>query len=50
MISVKEEQELLELLEAENLYQVRRKIWKYYPEPGPIRRELYQKHQEFLES
>ena len=26
----------------------RRKLWRYYPETGPLRRELYAKHMEFF--
>lgn len=48
MITPSEEQELLELLEAHTLYESRRKIWSYYPEEGPLRRDLYQKHLEFF--
>lgn len=28
----------------------RRKLWRYYPDEGPLRRELYQKHMMFFEA
>jgi len=48
MLTPAEEQELLELLESEHAYRLRRKLWTYYPDTGPFRRELYDKHMEFF--
>jgi len=48
MLTAAEENELLRLLESEVAYKARRSIFKYYPEEGPLRRELYKKHQEFF--
>lgn len=40
--------ELLELLEEKKRRERYRSIFKYYPDTGPLRRELYPKHIEFL--
>ena len=43
-----EEQELLDLLEQEAHYNSGRKLYTYFPDEGPLRRELYAKHMEFF--
>lgn len=43
-----EQLEYLELLEAEVEYRAGRKLWTYYPDAGPLRRELYPKHLQFF--
>jgi phage terminase large subunit-like protein len=43
-----EQVELLALLEERDRRAKRRKIWSYFPDAGPLRRELYQKHLEFF--
>lgn len=48
MLTAAEEVELLRLLESEDAYRARRKIWTYFPDHGPLRRDLYQKHLEFF--
>ncbi|MDX1555812.1 MAG: terminase family protein [Xanthomonadales bacterium] len=48
MVTEAEERELLDLLEEEWTYQSGRKLWTYFPDTGPLRRELYQKHLEFF--
>lgn len=40
--------ELLELLEEQKRRRLRRKLSTYYPDTGPLRRELYPKHLEFF--
>lgn len=40
--------ELLELLEEKRRRASRRKLFTYYPDAGPLRRELYPKHMEFF--
>lgn len=40
--------ELLQLLEEKQRREKQRKIWTYFPETGPLRRELYRKHAEFF--
>lgn len=42
--------ELLELLEEKQRRALRRKIYNYYPDKGPLRRELYPKHLSFFEA
>lgn len=37
-----------ELLEAREEFKRRNKIWSYFPDEGPLRRELYPKHMEFI--
>lgn len=39
---------LIELMQASNNAEARRKLWTYYPDDGPLRRDLYQKHLEFF--
>jgi phage terminase large subunit-like protein len=48
MLSEVDEQRLLELLRDEEHYQSGRKLWTYYPDDGPLRRELYAKHIAFF--
>lgn len=43
-----EELRLFRLLQGEEAYQAGRKLWTYYPDTGPLRRELYPKHLEFF--
>jgi len=40
--------EYVEVLEEMARRKARRKLWTYYPDEGPLRRELYQKHLEFF--
>lgn len=40
--------ELLALLEEKNRRARRRKLWSYFPDEGPLRRELYSQHLEFF--
>lgn len=47
-LSTLEKRELVELLEEKDRRQRRRKITTYYPDVGPLRRELYPKHLEFF--
>ena len=42
--------EILRLLELESRLAKRTKIESYYPETGPLRRELYPKHLQFFEA
>ena len=42
------EAELLGLLAAQAYWKSRRKLWTYYPETGPLRRELYPRHMAFF--
>lgn len=42
--------ELLQLLEEKQRRISRRKIYTYYPDEGPLRRELYPKHLSFFEA
>lgn len=37
-------------IEAAILYQKRRKYYSYFPDEGPLRRELYSKHIEFMDA
>lgn len=57
MNSALESQNLEDLSEIQQLYLLyretearikRRKLWTYYPDTGPLRRELYPKHMEFF--
>lgn len=48
MLSEAEEERLYRLLIDEETYQAGRKLWTYYPDTGPLRRELYPKHLEFF--
>lgn len=43
-----ERRELLELLEQNERIAAGKRFYNLYPERGPLRRELYQKHQEFF--
>lgn len=43
-----EKQELIQLLEEKHTREKHRKLFTYYPDLGPLRRELYPKHQAFL--
>ncbi len=45
-----EEERLYRLLIDEETYQAGRKLWTYYPDNGPLRRELYPKHMAFFEA
>lgn len=47
-LSPEEEAELLDLLEADEHYRSGRRLWDYYPDEGPLRRELYPKHLAFF--
>lgn len=38
----------LEMDEAREEFKRRNKIWSYFPDEGPFRRELYKKHMEFV--
>lgn len=40
--------EYVDVLEEIARRKARRKLWTYYPDTGPLRRELYAKHQEFF--
>lgn len=40
--------EYVDLMEEMSRRKARRKIWTYYPDEGPLRRELYPKHMEFF--
>lgn len=39
-----------EMLLAREEFRRRNKIWSYFPDEGPLRRELYQKHVEFVDA
>lgn len=39
---------LLQLLVSRDEYEAGRKLWTYYPDEGPLRRELYAKHLAFF--
>lgn len=39
---------LMELNRRINRAEARRKLWTYYPDEGPLRRELYHKHMQFF--
>jgi phage terminase large subunit-like protein len=45
-----EKQELLALLDEKEHRIAGRKLWTYYPDEGPLRRELYAKHLKFFEA
>ena len=47
-LSYSEKQELLVLLEESERRRLRNKLATYYPDEGPLRRELYQRHLEFF--
>ena len=44
------ELDMLLVLEEQARRKRSRKIWRYYPETGPLRRELYPRHMEFFEA
>lgn len=46
----KEREEYLALLEEKERRRKTRKLYTYYPETGPLRRELYPKHMEFFKA
>lgn len=48
MLSEAESERLYRLLLDEDTYQAGRKLWTYYPDEGPLRRELYPKHVAFF--
>jgi phage terminase large subunit-like protein len=45
-----EKLEALQLLEEETRRMAARKMFQYYPDTGPLRRELYAKHMQFFEA
>ena len=47
-LTADERRELLVLLEERQRREKRRKLWTYYPDEGPLRRELYAKHLAFF--
>ena len=47
-LSVEEELEYIALMEEELHYRDGRKLWTYFPDEGPLRRELYPKQLEFF--
>lgn len=49
-LSPAERRELLALMEEQELRKKRRKLFDYYPDEGPLRRELYPKHMEFFKA
>lgn len=50
MLNEAEEERLYRLLMDEETYQAGRKLWTYYPDEGPLRRDLYAKHLSFFEA
>ena len=48
MPKLQNKRELLELLQEKQRRISRRKLFTYYPDKGPLRRDLYQKHLEFF--
>jgi phage terminase large subunit-like protein len=46
----KDKEELLILLEEKERRQKTRKLFSYYPDTGPLRRELYVKHNQFFQA
>ena len=46
----KQQEELYLLLKEKERRQKQRKLWTYYPEEGPLRRELYVPHMRFFEA
>lgn len=48
MLSEAESERLYRLLMDEETYQAGRRLWTYYPDTGPLRRELYAKHLAFF--
>lgn len=49
-MDISEKTELLELLEAKHKISRSQKLFTYYPDEGPLRRELYPKHISFLDA
>lgn len=47
-LSDEEEARLYRLLVSQSEYEAGRKFWTYYPDEGPLRRELYPKHVAFF--
>lgn len=47
-LSPEERREVLQLLQERDKRAKQRKLFDYYPEEGPLRRELYTKHMEFF--
>lgn len=47
-MSVSEKRELLRALIEQDRRDRQRKLWTYFPDTGPLRRELYVKHMEFF--
>jgi phage terminase large subunit-like protein len=47
-LSFKERRELLDLLEERDKLSLKKRFYGMYPDKGPLRRELYQKHVEFF--
>lgn len=47
-MSIDDKKELLKLLEEKERRKRNRKLFNYYPDTGPLRRELYVKHLEFF--
>lgn len=50
MTDIEDQLELLELLEARQTLLQRNKLQSYYPNTGPLRRELYKKHTQFYDA
>jgi len=50
LLSYSEKQELVKLLEEKTRRDNSRKLYTYYPDEGPLRRELYPKHLEFFKA
>ena len=50
LLSPQERREALALLEEREWRTKRRKLFDYYPDTGPLRRELYPKHLEFFKA
>lgn len=48
LLDYSEKLELLQLLEEQERRRLRRKLSSYYPDQGPLRRNLYPKHLEFF--
>lgn len=48
LLSSSEKRELIALLEEKERRKARRKLFTYFPDTGPLRRELYPKHLEFF--
>jgi hypothetical protein len=48
LLSPAEQRELIAILEEQAFRRSRRKLFTYYPDTGPLRRELYPKHLAFF--